>query len=85
MQTGGNALQMWGDTNTLGLDVKYLEADNLQGFGLRDRHLARVRRRSGVTVEYGRATDTNQNPRFAGQGPWDSCGGVVYKRVRPAP
>ena len=30
-QTGGNGLQLWGDTDTLGLDVKYLEVDNAQG------------------------------------------------------
>ena len=40
---------------------------------------------AGVTVEYGRAMNTNLNPRFAGQSPWDSYGGVVYKRVRPSP
>ena len=38
-----------------------------------------------VEIEYGRATNTNQNPRYARQGPWDSYGNVVYKRVRPAP
>jgi hypothetical protein len=84
MQTGGNALQIWGDTNTLGLDVKYLEAHNLQGFGLRA-GISSGQTAKGVTIEYGRATHTNQNPRYARQGPWDSGDNVVYKRVRPAP
>ncbi len=85
MQTGGNALQIWGDTNTLGLDVKYLEGNNLQGFALRDNGINPGQTAKGVTIEYGRASHTNQNPRYAGQGPWDSYGNVVYKRVRPAP
>jgi hypothetical protein len=83
--TGGNALQIWGDTNTLGLDVKYLEGTNLQGFGLRANGIYSGQTAKGVTVEYGRARQTNQNPRYAGQSPWDSNGNVVYKRVRPAP
>ena len=82
--TGGNALQIWGHTNTLGLDVKYLEGDNLQGFCLR-LGISSGQTAKGVTIEYGRATNTNQNPRYAGEGPWDSYGKVVYKQVRPAP
>jgi hypothetical protein len=33
-QTGGNGLQMCGDTNTLGLAVRYLEVNNAQGRAL---------------------------------------------------
>jgi hypothetical protein len=84
-QTGGNALQIWGDTNTLGLDVKYLQADNLQGFACFDHGIYSGQTAQGITIEYGRATNTNQNPRYAGQSPWDSYGNVAYKRVRPAP
>jgi hypothetical protein len=84
-QTGGNALQIWGDTNTLELDVKYLQADNLQGFALHDHGIYTGQTANGVTIEYGRATNTNQNPRYAGRSPWDSYGNVAYKRVRPAP
>ncbi|HEX5175157.1 MAG TPA: hypothetical protein VFV91_13550 [Gaiellaceae bacterium] len=83
-QTGGNGLQLWGDTDTLGLDVKYLEVDNAQGRALDTQGLYPRRTLRGVTVEYGRASRTNLNPRFAGQNPWDSYGGVVYKQVRPA-
>jgi hypothetical protein len=83
-QTGGNALQIWGDTNRLGLDVKYLEGKNLQGFCLRN-GISSGQTAKGVIVEYGRGSNTNQNPPYAGQGPWDSSGDVGYKRVRPAP
>jgi hypothetical protein len=85
MQTGGNALQIWGDTKRLGLDVKYLEGKDLQGFCLRTNGISSGQTAKGVIIEYGRATNTNQNPRYAGQGPWDSYGHAIYKRVRPAP
>jgi hypothetical protein len=83
-QTGGNGLQLWGDTDTLGLDVKYLEVRNAQGRALDTQGLDSGQSLAGVTVEYGRATKTNLNPRFAGESPWDSYGGVAYKQVRPA-
>ena len=35
-QTGGNALQTWGCTAHVGLDVKYLQGDNLQGYAYHD-------------------------------------------------
>ena len=42
---------------------------------------------SGVTVDYGLASNTNRNPRYAGQSPWDSRhgGGPAYGKVQPAP
>jgi hypothetical protein len=83
-QTGGNGLQLWGATNTLGLDVKYLEVDNAQGRALDTQGLNPGDSLAGVTVEYGRALRTNLNPRYAGQSPWDSYGGVAYKSVRPS-
>lgn len=83
-QTGGNGLQLWGDTNSLRLDVKYLEVENAQGRALDSRGLNLGQTLAGVTVEYGRASRTNRSPRYAGQSPWDTYGGVVYKRVRPA-
>jgi hypothetical protein len=82
-QTGGNGLQLWGDTDNLGLDVKYLEVDHAEGRALETGGLSRGQSLGGVTVEYGRAVDTNLSSRFAGQSPWDSYGGVVYQRVRP--
>jgi hypothetical protein len=84
-QTGGNALQIWGDTNTLGLDVKYLQADNLQGYALFDDGVYSGQTCHGVKIEYGRAHNTNQNPRFAGHNPWQSAHGIIYTDVRPPP
>jgi hypothetical protein len=83
-QTGGNGLQLWGDTNTLGLDVKYLEVDHAEGRALDTQGLYPRQTLAGVTVEYGSASNTNLNPRYRGQSPWDSYGGVAYKQVRPA-
>jgi hypothetical protein len=83
IQTGGNGLQIWGDTDKLGLDVKYLEVDHAQGRALDTQGLYPGNTLAGVTVEYGHATKTNLNPRYAGKSPWDSYGGVSYKRVRP--
>ena len=82
-QTGGNGLQLWGDTDNLGLDVKYLEVVNAQGRALETGGIDQGQSLAGVTVEYGRATNTNLNPRFAGQSPWDSYGGVVYSEFGP--
>jgi hypothetical protein len=85
LQTGGNALQLWGDTNTLGLDIKYLEADNLQGYALFDNGVYSGQTCHGVTVEQGHASNTNLNSRYAGQNPWDPAHGVIYDDVQPPP
>ena len=81
-QTGGNALQIWG-VNGQSADIKYLEADNTQGYGLFDGGMYSGTTLSGVTVEYGRANNTNQNPRYAAQNPWDSTHHVAFEDVRP--
>jgi hypothetical protein len=39
---------------------------------------------TNVTVEHGNATNTNQNPRYAGQNPWRTEKGVNYVSVLPA-
>jgi hypothetical protein len=83
-QGGGNALQCWGDTITLGLDVKYIEGDNLQGHAFWAGGVYPGQNLRGVTIEYGRASRTNLNPRYAGQSPWDRRYGVAYGRVRTA-
>ena len=75
-----------GDSTTKAtLDVKYLEGDNLQGFAYRDAGLSSGTDTSGISIEYGRASSTNKNPRYAGQNPWDLSAGVVYKALQPAP
>jgi hypothetical protein len=86
-QTGGNALQLWGKAMpAAGLDVKYLEGDNLQGEALRADAVSSSTGASGVTVEYGRASNTNQNPKMSDNTqPWDTKHGVVYQDVQPAP
>lgn len=84
-QTGGNALQTWGCTAHVGLDVKYLEGNNLQGYAYHGAAISAGQNASGIDLEYGRASNTNQNPRYAGQNPWDLSAGVVYKALQPAP
>jgi hypothetical protein len=81
-QAGGNALQCWGDTDKLGLDVKYIEGDNLQGYAFWGGGINPGQSLHGVTIEYGRASRTNLNSRFAGRSPWDRRYGVIYKQVR---
>jgi hypothetical protein len=84
-QTGGNALQIWGNINNTTkatLDVKYLEGDNLQGYAYLDSGLSSGVDASGITIEYGRASNTNQNPRYRGRNPWQHSFGEIYKRVR---
>ena len=85
VQTGGNGLQLWGDTNTLGLDVKYLEVDNAEGHALQSCGVYSGQTLSGVKVEYGRASNTNLNPRYAGQTTWALPHGIVYQDVLPNP
>jgi hypothetical protein len=84
-QTGGNALQLWGQTSTLGLHVKYLEGDNLQGYALWGGGVSSGQNLGGTTVEYGRATHTNLNPRYAGLKPWDTSHAVAYQDAQPSP
>lgn len=87
-QTGGNALQLWGTTDTLGLDVRYLEADNTQGRALDNQGLYSGQTLAGVTVSYGQASNTNQNSLLNEPSnglPWDWRGNVNYQNVLPAP
>jgi hypothetical protein len=83
-QTGGNAIQFWGVSGQ-SADIKYLRADNIQGRALQAGGMFPGAKLSGVRVEYGHASRTNLNPRYAGQSPWDRRGGVAYTTVRPAP
>jgi hypothetical protein len=88
LQTGGNALQLWGNidnTTKATLNVKYLEGNNLQGFAYRDAGLSSGVDASGIKIEYGRASNTNQNPRYAGQNPWQRQHGEIYYDAVPTP
>jgi hypothetical protein len=80
VMTGGNGIQFWGSkTPTATLDIKYIECQNLQGACVYS-----IVNASGVTVEYGRASNTNQNPQVTG-GVWNTTRGIVYQDVLPAP
>ena len=81
-QTGGNGIQFWG-VNGQSADIKYLEVDNAEGYGLFDGGMYSGTNLSGVKVEYGRASDTNRNPRYAAQNPWASTHNVTFENVRP--
>jgi hypothetical protein len=88
VQTGGNGLQLWGATTTLGLDVKYLEVDNAQGRAVDENGAYSGQTLSGVTIEYGRASNTNLNTLLNEankQLPWDVWHGTAYEDVQPAP
>jgi hypothetical protein len=84
LQTGGNAIQFWG-IDGQSADIKYLQVRNAEGYGLFDGGMYTGTTLSGVTLEYGRAANTNLNPRYARQTPWHSTHGVVYQGVQPAP
>ncbi len=86
IQTGGNGIEYWGALG-LGMDVKYLEVDDAEGRAIDTNGLYPGVSLTGVTVEYGRASDTNQNARLNepdNQLPWDWRGAIVYEQVRPA-
>lgn len=88
-QTGGNGLQFWGDTSTLSLDVRYIEVNNAQGRALESGGVYSSQNLSGVTVEYGRASGTNQNAALDGGARpgirWDTVGSPTYRDVAPLP
>jgi hypothetical protein len=86
IQTGGSGIEFWG-VGGLGMDVKYLEVENAEGRALDANGLYAGSSLGGVTVEYGRASGTNQNPNLnepQNRLPWDPRGGVVYQMVQPA-
>jgi hypothetical protein len=83
-QTGGNGIQFFG-INGQSADIKYLQVDNAQGYALFDGGMQSGTTLNGVTVEYGRATNTNQNPRYHGQNPWRTSKGANYNDVTPTP
>ncbi|HEU5477051.1 MAG TPA: hypothetical protein VFU64_04380, partial [Gaiellaceae bacterium] len=83
-QTGGNAIQFWGVSGQ-SADIKYLEVTNAQGYGLFDGGMYSGTTLTGVTEQYGRASDTNLNPRYAGNNPWQTNKDVVYQDVNPTP
>jgi hypothetical protein len=90
-QVAGNCLQLWGQ-NVTGNDVKYLEADNLQGRPYDANGLYSGQSLATDTLDYGRATDTNLSPYLAQVESglaagvlWDPRGGSVFSDVTPTP
>lgn len=83
-QTGGNGIQFWG-VDGQSATVKFIQVDNAEGYALWDGGMNAGTRLTGVTVVDGRASSTNRNPRYAGQNPWSSRLGEVYRTVLPAP
>lgn len=84
IQTGGNGIQFWG-VDGQSATVNFIEVENAEGYALWDGGMNSGTTLRGVTVAEGRASNTNQNPRYAGQNPWSDRLGEVYKSVRPAP
>lgn len=83
-QTGGNGIQFWG-VDGQSADVRFIQVDNAQGYALWDGGMNSGTSLKGVTVVDGRASNTNQNPRYSGQNPWSSRLGEVYRSVQPVP
>jgi hypothetical protein len=65
-QTAGNGLNLWGDA-TIGCAVPFLQHSNATGSAVCN--FPPGTNRSGVTVAYGRHTNTNQNA-YEGTNPW---------------
>jgi hypothetical protein len=83
-QTGGNGIQFWG-VNGQSAEIKFIQVDNATGYAVWDGGMNSGTSLEGVTVVDGRASNTNQNPRYAGQNPWSDRLGEVYGAVLPAP
>lgn len=84
IQTGGNGIQFWG-VKGQSADIKFIEVTNAEGYGLWDGGMNKGTNLKGISVEYGRASNTNQNPLYAGQNPWSDRLGEVYRSVQPSP
>jgi hypothetical protein len=83
-QTGGNGIQFWG-VDGQSADIEFIQVDNAKGYALWDGGMDTGTSLKGVTVVDGRASNTNQNPRYAGQNPWSDRLGEVYRTVVPRP
>lgn len=89
IQVAGNALQEWGSV-PMGIQVPYLEADNLQGRAVDAQGVSSGTSMAGVVVAFGRASNTNQNTHLASTEsgisatePWDARYGTIFQDVLP--
>lgn len=71
-QTAANALNLWGTIK--GVDVLWIGAKGLHGHAVN----ADPGSFTNVRVEQGSAVNCCLNPRYAGQNPWQTKGGVLY-------
>ena len=87
VQVAANCFQFWGVGSTNNT-IQYLEAENLQGRPFDTNTATNL---SSNTLVYGRATNTNLNPKMAGSEGlaqnihWDTRGGTVIQDVSPTP
>ena len=84
-QTCGNAVTLWGHTNLLGLDIRYLEVDNAYGYGIIDQAVSSGNTLNGVTVDYARATNSATAAYPKGLPFWGGALGQTYGDVQPPP
>lgn len=80
-QTAGNCIQLWGINVTYN-DFEYIEAEHLTGRPFETGGMYEGQSLQTNQVVYGRAVDTNRNPRV---GPirWDRGDGTVFQNVLP--
>lgn len=79
--TGGNCAQLWGINITHNV-FKYIDAENLAGRPYETGGMYAGQSLKTNRVAYGRATQTNLNPRV-GPVRWDRRYGTVFRNVSP--
>ena len=84
-QTGGNALQLLGRHQHPRARREVHRRRRSPGVRLLGAAAFPRTEPHGVTIEYGRASNTNQNPRYAGQNPWMTGKSITYQLVAPRP
>jgi len=84
-QTCGNGVELWGLTDQMGLDIKYLEVTGAYGYPFYDKGVSSGSSLAGVTVDYARAVNDELHPYPTGQPFWGEPKGQTYKDVVPAP
>ena len=87
-QAGGNCYQAWG-YGMLYTKIEYLEARNITGHaywtgGLYSKSTFGKTALATNTLDLGRASNTNLNPRYRTQAIWDETGGTVFRDLTPA-
>jgi PKD repeat protein len=75
-QTAGNGLNAWGQIGA-NVTIHICEVGGMAGHGIHTDATGGTSK-AGVTVLTGTAVNCCQNPRYSGQNPWMSVGGVNY-------